>query len=266
METKATIEPYALQYYIAKYGTVENLTNDYIGAIDGLRMQYKQYEDTHRKGGRYRREKMEHIRQQTEAIYDELLRVSRAMKEYFATRASEAPQISTETVETVNVSTEDEKEAERAENKPTFADVAQMVKTELAKNKAMRTAWHLEFPDGTECDVRYKLTAVGCNFYEYTETRNGEEAFKDYKATERDITFYICQRLDLDVVEPPQSPETPQEIERAANTPKPRETARKRQNRGIGSTRTTRRDTLRDTLRPVTYVPRECSTADAAYW
>lgn len=97
METNATMEPYNLQYYTAKYGTVENLTNDYIGAIDGLRMQYWQYEDNPRKGGRYRREKMEHIRQQAEAIYNELLRVSGAMKEYLAKQASETPQISTET-------------------------------------------------------------------------------------------------------------------------------------------------------------------------
>lgn len=116
---------------------------------------------------------------------------------------AETPQISTEAAETVNVSAEGEKEAERAENKPTATEVVQMVKTELAKNKAMRTAWHLEFPDGTVCDVRHKCTAAGCDFYEYTETRNGEEAFKDYKATERDITLYIYQRLDLDVIQPP---------------------------------------------------------------
>ena len=116
---------------------------------------------------------------------------------------AETPQISTETAETVNVSAEGEKEAERAENKPTATEVVQMVKTELAKNKAMRTAWHLEFPDGTVCDVRHKCTVAGCDFYEYTETRNGEEAFKDYKATERDITLYIYQRLDLDVIQPP---------------------------------------------------------------
>lgn len=78
------IEPYNIEYYIAKYGTVENLIKDYIGAIDGLRMQYRQYETNPRKGGRYRREKMEYLRKQAEAIYDELLRVSRAMKEYFA--------------------------------------------------------------------------------------------------------------------------------------------------------------------------------------
>lgn len=125
----------------------------------------------------------------------------------YAYISTETPQISTETAETANVSAEGEKEAERAENKPTATEVVQMVKTELAKNKAMRTAWHLEFPDGTVCDVRHKCTVAGCDFYEYTETRNGEEAFKDYKATERDVTLYICQSLD---VEPPQSPETPQ--------------------------------------------------------
>lgn len=116
METNTTIEPYALQYYIAKYGTVENLTKDYIGAIDGLRLQYRQYETNPRKGGRYRREKMEHLRQQAEAIYHELLRVSRAMKDYFAATPTETPQISTQTAVTVNVSEGGEKEAETKEN------------------------------------------------------------------------------------------------------------------------------------------------------
>lgn len=121
-----------------------------------------------------------------------------------------------------NADTEGENAAERAKNKPTSADVVQMVKTELAKNKAMRTAWHLEFPDGTECDVRHKCTAAGCDFYEYTEVREGEETFKDYKATERDITLYICQLLDLDA---PQSPETPQTVECTAEPCKLAQTA-----------------------------------------
>lgn len=170
--------------------------------------------------------------------------------------STEAPQISTETAETVNVSAEGDNAAERAENKPTFADVVQMVKTELAKNKAMRTAWHLEFPDGTECDVRYKNTVAGCDFYDYSE-RNGKiERFRDYPAVVSDITLYICQALGIDALEPPQSPETPQTAECTTVTPKPRETARKRQNLATGSTRTTRHDTLRNTLRSVTYVPR----------
>lgn len=138
---------------------------------------------------------------------------------------TETPQISTETAETVNVSAEGENAAERAENKPTSADVARMVKTELAKNKAMRTTWKLEFPDGTECNTSHKCTVAGCDFYEYTETRNGEEAFKDYKAAERDITLYICQRLEFDALEPPQSPETPQTVECAGESRKLAQTA-----------------------------------------
>lgn len=202
-----------------------------------------------------------------EGTFEVIREVYTKVKELAAT-PTETPQISTETAETANVSAEGEKVAERAENKPTAADVVQMVKTELAKNKAMRTTWKLEFPDGTECNASHKCTVAGCDFYEYTETRSGEEVFKDYKATERDITLYICQLLDLDA---PQSPETPQAAECTADTPKPRETAGKPQNRGIGSTQQNRRsalgangyamlDNASATLTAM-YVPRECSTA-----
>lgn len=104
-----------------------------------------------------------------------------------------------------NADTEGENAAEK-QGAPSIPEVTRMVKAELAKNKAMHTAWHLEFPDGTECNARHNCTVAGCDFYEYTETRNGEEVFKDYKATERDVTLYICQSLD---VEPPQSLEAP---------------------------------------------------------
>lgn len=139
----------------------------------------------------------------------------------------ETPQISTETAETVNALVEGEKEAEMAGNsqKPKAKDVAQMVKTELAKNKAMGTIWHIEFPDGTECDMRHKCTVAGCDFYEYTESRDGAEVFKNYKATACDITLYVCQRLDLDVLELPQSPETPQAVNHTTDTAKLAQTA-----------------------------------------
>lgn len=187
---------------------------------------------------------------------------------------AEAPRISTETAETVNVSVEGENAAERAnvgqnysdarvvedeyyhrykvtrrwingridsidvvdlnctpeppqspENRPTAADVAQMVKTELAKNKAMRTTWKLEFPGGTECDVRYKNTVAGCDFYDYSE-RNGKiERFRDYPAVVSDITLYICQALGIDALEPPQSPEAPQRVECTAEPCKLAQTA-----------------------------------------
>lgn len=278
METNTTIEPYALQYYIAKYGTVENLTNDYIGAIDGLRMQYKQYEDNPRKGGRYRREKMEHIRQQTEAIYDELLRVSRAMTEYFATQPTETSQISTETAETVNVSVEEEKEADTKEMPryecPNYADYAfergwSIENTDFDAHSGVLCMIHFDPSDEKYvCGCLWQINSDSPN---YTEHRR----FKTLKGAQNYGTKRMGMKLEYQTLtvrcpitptEPPQSSETPQTIERTTDTPKPRETARKRLNRGIGSAQATRRDTLRDTLRPVTYVPRECSTADAAYW
>ena len=186
---------------------------------------------------------------------------------------TETPQISTAAAEPVNESAEGEKEAQRAKNKPTFADVAQMVRTELAKNKAMRTAWHLEFPDGTVCDVRHKCTVAGCDFYEYTEIRNGEEAFKDYKATECDITFYICQRLGIDAIQPPQSPTTSTDIQTIKPQEKRAQTARKEPKRTIKIFLQVQRPayhfrevTKMVVPRLVKNVPRECSTADAAYW
>lgn len=437
MEANITMEPYNIEYYIAKYGTVENLTNDYIGAIDGLRMQYKQYEDNPRKGGRYRREKMKRLRQQAEAIFDELLRVSRAMKEYFATRASETPQISTETAETVKQSAE----ATKTEKTPKYSiserdgnvwvTFMRGVIRECAKRcgvSCKSAEWntiaqayngtHSDmgmglsfFFDGREDAVRFaelvcngdisgnyklymdKIIAEGearkkriaeecaeydaaqayfaeCMADEDAETVNvSEEGEKEagtkemprYKcpnyadyAFERGWSIentdfdphsgvlcmihfdpsdekYVCgclwqinsdkpnytehrrfktlkgaqnygtkrmgMKLEYQTLtvncsvthsEPPQSPETPQPVECTTDTPKPRETARKPQNRGIGNTRHSRlgangysvlndasvtmtamnirRDTLRDTLHSVTYVPRECSTADAAYW
>lgn len=72
-------------------------------------------------------------------------------------------------------------------------------------------------------------------------------------------------------IEPPQPPETPRTAECTADTPKPRETAGKPQNRAIGGTQQNRRsalgangyamlDNASATLTAM-YVPRECSTA-----
>lgn len=105
----------------------------------------------------------------------------------------------------------------------------------------------------------------------HSDTRIVEDEYRHkYKVTRHWLNGRVetIEVWDLDhPSEPPQSPETPQTVECAADTPKTRETARKRQKRAIGSTRATRRDTLRNTLRSVTYVPRICSTANAPpYW
>lgn len=229
METNTTMEPYALQYYIAKYGTVENLTNDYIGAVDGLRMQYKQYEDNPRKGGRYRREKMEHIRQQAEAIYDELLRVSRAMKDYFAAQPTETPRISTEAAETVNVSAEGEKGAETKEMPQIFncewqtvehfkaiPNIAKLAKAGIIINGV---AWHTEYLDKAHKvlarvdNLGWHDDGKGFGGFQGSGVFGKTAIFKSWDnaviATIDALTDYLRKKG----TQPPQSPETPQTVE-----------------------------------------------------
>lgn len=58
---------------------------------------------------------------------------------------------------------------------------------------------------------------------------------------------------------PPQPPETPRRVECTTNTPKPRETAQKRQNRTIGSAQAAQPRTIKNCL-ILADVPRQCST------
>lgn len=195
-----------------------------------------------------------------------------------AATPTETPQISTQTAETVNVSAEGEKEAERAENKrfkcPNYADYA------------FEKGWYIENTDfdphsGVLCMIYFDPSdekyVCGCLWQinsdkpSYTEHRR----FKTLKGAQNYGTKRMGMKLEYQTLtvdcpitppKPPQSPETPQRVECTTNTPKPRETARKRQNRAIGSAQATRRDTLRNTLRSVMYVPRECSTAETDYW
>lgn len=180
---------------------------------------------------------------------------------------TETPRISTETAETVNVSAEGEKEAERAEMESynveyyvrrfgTVANLDKEYETAMNAVRCEKDEYDFNRRKGgkfrTEriAELNRKLEALGLEWMQIRRAMNGY--FKEHDTTS---------------TEPPQSPETPPTVEHTADTPKPRETARKPQNRGIGNTRATRRDTLRNTLRSVTYVPRICSTANAPpYW
>lgn len=195
----------------------------------------------------------------------------------YAYISSEAPRISTETAETVNVSKENEnaagtKEMPRYEY-PNYADYA------------FERGWSIENTDfdahsGVLCMIHFDPTdekyVCGCLWQINSDSPNYTEhrRFKTLKGAQNYGTKRMGMKLKYQTLtvhcpiaptEPPQSPGTPQTVECTTDTPEPRETARKRQNRTTGSAQATRRDTLRDTLRPVTYVPRECSTADAAY-
>lgn len=207
-----TMEPYNVQYYIAKYGTVENLTKDYEGAIGYLRMQYKQYEDNPHKGGRYRREKMKRIKEQAEAIFDELLRVSRAMKEYLTAQATETPQISTQTAETVNVSAEGKKER--------ITRYAGYVLTDC-KNK--QYVGEVELPNGLTLKFKYVYNLNGKDMYTVEDWQNGKlQCSVSHESRER-ILDYIADIIDP--IEPPQSPEVPQMAECTAEPCKLAQTA-----------------------------------------
>lgn len=150
-----------------------------------------------------------------------------------ASQPAETPRISTEAAETVNVSAEEEEEeAERA-------ICAFISKAETTLDKIKQKCLNREI---------------------YVEDASRYE-------------FMVCMAVSNFVNKHKNRPHTAATVTRnsadsrmAADTPKPRETARKPQNRDIGSKRTTQRDTLRNTLRPTTYVPRECPTADTVYW
>lgn len=216
---------------------------------------------------------------------------------------TETPRISTEAAETVNVSAEGEKAAETKEMQrcecPNYADYAfergwSIENTDFDPHSGILCMIHFDPSDEKYvCGCLWQINSDKPN---YTEHRR----FKTLKGAQNYGTKRMGMKLEYQTLtvncsvtpsEPPHSPETPQIVECIADTPKPRETARKPQNRGIGSAQhhqcsalgangyavlndasttmaamNVRCDTLRDTLRSVTHVPRECSTVDAAHW
>lgn len=164
---------------------------------------------------------------------------------------TETPRISTQTAETVNVSAEGEKEAERHE---------------ITLHSREQVLSYLDKLHGLEYDAdEVAYFKDGCTAEEHEDGA----IWYVYPDAESDE---VIQTLRIAL----QSPETPQTVECTADTPKPRETARKPQVRGIGRARATRRsglgaggyvmlDNASATLTAM-HVPRECSTADAVYW
>lgn len=207
---------------------------------------------------------------------------------YCAKYAERCPQmlayLPTEPRETVNVSVE----GENAENEP-IKHISEIMET-------CRT-WDDEKRDYTD-EYKY-YTWLANHIPEHKATNKNTTELILEKVRERisaaatfaahgvpkcDIEGAVCAVVNRlakmeDVLqfcnhkEPPQSPETPQAGECSTDTLKPRETARKRQNRAIGNTRHSRLgangytmlDNASATLTAMS-VPRECSTVDAAHW
>lgn len=159
-------------------------------------------------------------------------RIAEKCAEYDAAQAYFAECMADEDAETVNVSVEAENAAETKEN--------------------------------CHSDTRIVSDGYGTQYEVTRHWKNGRVESLD---------VIVLDTQPQTAKEPPQSPETPQTVECTTDTPKPRETARKPQNRGIGNTRHSRLgangyamlDNASATLTAM-YVPRECSTADAAYW
>lgn len=178
-----------------------------------------------------------------------------------AATPTETPQISTKTAETVNVSAEGENKAERAKYRVSRVGGYKIIVGDREQGKV----------------IAVLMAVNGHNTIEINDesahiSTTGEKLLQ--------IDKPIMQLSDAEVLEliygsmqPPQPSEAPHTVECTTDTPKPRETARKPQNRSIGSTRHSRLgsngyamlDNASATLTAM-HVPRECSTADAAYW
>lgn len=179
-----------------------------------------------------------------------------------AATPTETPRISTETAEVTNVSTEGGNAENEAENEP----IKERMKSYARITGQHNRLWLAANGNKARQD---RITAI---WHRYTA--NISKHFKNPFISEWDA--HGTDELPRSIyaaTDAPQPPETPQTVECTTDTPKPRETAGKRQNRGIGNTRHSglgangyaMLDNASATLAAMS-VPRECPTAEAAYW
>lgn len=129
----------------------------------------------------------------------------------------------------------------------------------------------LELPNRLTIKFKYVYNLNGKDMYTVEDWQNGKLLCSTSHESRERILDYIADILATS--EPLQSPETSQAVECTADTPKPRETAGKRQNRAIGSAHRSglgangyaMLDNASATLAAMS-VPRECSTVEVAYW
>lgn len=184
------------------------------------------------------------------------------------TQPTETSQISTQTAETVNVSAEEEKAAERAENNES-AKLLTVIKRHEWGATPILFAYD---PDKHIASATFKSISGDISVVNAKCDNDGYCHVYDSCITIEELAWENMHAHNF--IEPPQSPGTPQAAECIADTPKPRETARKRPNRAIGSAQHHQCSALgangyavlnyaSATLTAMS-VPRECSTAD--YW
>lgn len=185
-----------------------------------------------------------------------------------AATSTETPQISTGTVETTSVSTEGEKAAQRAENNES-AKLLTVIKRHEWGATPILFAYD---PDKHIASATFKSISGDISVVNAKCDNDGYCHVYDSCITIEELAWENMHAHNF--IEPPQSPETLQTVDCATDAPKPRETARKRPNRAIGSAQHHQCSALgangytmlNDASATMTAmnVPRECSTAD--YW
>lgn len=207
-----------------------------------------------------------------------------------AATPTDTPQIPTESTETVNVSSGGENTAERANVKDmkrhydavapayykhtlykfneylyAFGKDAELLKEFFSNNRWIELKW-----------VEHNLNGATYLRFHYSHM----DTIKDFLKKKLNLDNILIGVWDSEEVwhwskqnspsQPPQSPETPQTVDCATDTPKPRETARKRQNRAAGCAQRARRSGLgtngysmldyASAMLAAMNVPRKCST------
>lgn len=185
-----------------------------------------------------------------------------------AATSTETPRISTETAETVNVSDERGKGAERAEHNES-AKLLTVIKRHEWGATPILFAYD---PDKHIASATFKSISGDISVVNAKCDNDGYCHVYDSCMTIEELAWENMHAHNF--IEPPQPSEAPQTRDCATDTPKPREMARKRQNRGIVRASATRHsglgaggyamlDNASATLTAM-HVPRECSTT--AYW
>ncbi len=227
-------------------------------------------------------------------------RIAEECAEYDAAQAYFAECMADEDAETVNVSAESEKEAERA-----FISMCVKHHKEHAPAYSHYSLYRHNdtmFAFGKEAEItrEYFQDNKYCPLSEVEREHNGEKYLcfhvsdynGDIKGRIRDlmeqkhiaeygtpsnglITIWDAEEVEywnrnVTPIEPPQSPEAPQTVECATDTPKPRETVEKRPNRTAGCAQRARRSGLgangysmldyASAMLAAMNVPRKCST------
>lgn len=183
-------------------------------------------------------------------------RIAEKCAEYDAAQAYFAECMADEDAETVNVSAEGEKEAETkempqilncelqtVEHFKAIPNIAKLAKAGIIINGV---AWHTEYLDKAH-NVLARVDNLGWHDdgkdfgdFQGSGVFGKTAIFKCWDNAVIATIDALTDYLQTTAIQPPQSPETPQTVDCATDTPKPRETARKPQNRGIGNTRHSR--------------------------